>query len=71
MAPGLEATQIFSFGREDISPLRLNPLQPPPGIRCAAHIGSLISRSDNDVVSASSPCARPNRIPAGEECSGT
>ena len=43
MAPGLEATQIFSFGREDISPLRLNPLQPPPGIRCAAHIGSLIS----------------------------
>ena len=46
-------------------------------IRCCcvslkpSHIGSLISRSESDVVSERSPCARPNRIPAGEECSGT
>jgi hypothetical protein len=46
-------------------------------IRCCwaslrpSHIGSLIKRSDSDVVSERSPCARPKRIPAGEECSGT
>ena len=36
-----------------------------------SHIGSRTSRSACAVVTARSPAERPNRIPAGEECSGT
>lgn len=41
-----------------------------PSVR-PIHIGSLSRRSDSDVVSDRSPCARPKRRPAGDECSGT
>ena len=32
-APGLEQLQVICLGRDDLSPLRLNPLAPPPGVR--------------------------------------
>jgi len=35
------------------------------------HIGSRTRRCDSDVVNERSPCARPRRWPAGDECSGT
>lgn len=41
--PGLQDCQIFSLGREDISPLRLNPLAPPPGVRCEVHANAVLS----------------------------
>lgn len=36
-APGMADTAVITLGREDLSPLRLNPLEPPPGVRCAQH----------------------------------
>jgi len=40
---GLEALKVYSLGREDISPLRVNPMQPPPGVRCETHQSALNS----------------------------
>jgi DNA helicase HerA-like ATPase len=39
--PGLEDLQVYTLGREDISPLRLNPMAPPPGVRCETHASSV------------------------------
>lgn len=41
--PGLEDLCIVSLGRDDISPLRLNPLAPPPGVRREVHANSVMS----------------------------
>ncbi len=41
--PGMEALQVFSVGREDISPLRINLLEPAPRVRCATHRSALMS----------------------------
>jgi hypothetical protein len=40
---GLEELQVLTLGRDDIAPLRLNPLAPPAGVRCATHISSLVN----------------------------
>ena len=31
------------LGRDDVAPLRLNPLAPPPGVRRETHAGSLLA----------------------------
>jgi hypothetical protein len=41
-APGMENLRIYSLGRDDISPLRLNPMDPPPGVRCETHRSALM-----------------------------
>lgn len=40
---GFEDLMVIPIGREDISPFRLNPLDPPPGVRCENHISALMS----------------------------
>lgn len=35
--PGMEELQIFTLGNESVAPLRLNPLEPPKGVRCEMH----------------------------------
>jgi DNA helicase HerA-like ATPase len=42
-APGLEDLGIIVLGRDDISPLRLNPLAPPPGVRREVHAGAVLA----------------------------
>lgn len=41
--PGVEDLQVFSVGREDVSPLRINLLEPAPKVRCAMHRSALMS----------------------------
>lgn len=41
-APGMEEMRVYSLGRDDISPLRLNPMEPPPGVRCETHRSALM-----------------------------
>jgi DNA helicase HerA-like ATPase len=41
--PGLESLRVISLGRDDISPLRLNPLAPPPGVRRENHAGAVLA----------------------------
>ena len=41
--PGMEALRVVTLGRDDIAPMRLNPLAPPPGVRTEAHISSVMS----------------------------
>lgn len=42
--PGVgDDLQIFTLGSEGISPIRLNPMEPPPRIRCEAHQSSLLA----------------------------
>lgn len=40
--PGMEALQVICLGREDLAPLRLNPLEPPPGVRCETHANAVL-----------------------------
>jgi DNA helicase HerA-like ATPase len=40
---GLDDLQIVTLGREDLAPLRLNPLAPPPGVRCEVHLGAMMA----------------------------
>lgn len=42
-ARGLEELYVVSLGREDISPLRLNPLAPPPGVRREVHVSAVMA----------------------------
>ena len=41
--PGMEELNVITIGNESIAPLRLNPLQPPPGVRCEIHRGSVLA----------------------------
>jgi DNA helicase HerA-like ATPase len=41
--PGLDELQIVTLGREDLAPLRLNPLAPPPGVRCEVHLSAVMA----------------------------
>jgi DNA helicase HerA-like ATPase len=42
--PGLgEDLKVFVLGRDDLSPLRLNPLAPPPGVPREVHAGALLA----------------------------
>lgn len=42
-APGMEELRVYSLGRDDISPLRLNPMEPPAGVRCETHRSALMN----------------------------
>jgi hypothetical protein len=35
--------RIITLGREDVAPLRLNPLTPPPGVRREAHTNAVMA----------------------------
>lgn len=42
-ASGLEDLRIFTLGQEDVAPLRLNPLAPPPSVSREEHMSSLMA----------------------------
>lgn len=42
-APGMEALRIFTLGQEDVAPLRLNPLAPPPGVPREEHMSAVMA----------------------------
>lgn len=42
-APGMEALRVFSLGQEDVAPLRLNPLAPPPGVPREEHMSAVMA----------------------------
>lgn len=41
--PGMAELNVITLGRDDISPMRLNPLAPPPGVRREVHTGGVMS----------------------------
>lgn len=40
---GMDQLRIVTLGRDDVAPIRLNPLAPPPGVRCESHIGAVMA----------------------------
>lgn len=42
-APGMDALRIFTLGQEDVAPLRLNPLAPPPGVPREEHMSAVMA----------------------------
>jgi DNA helicase HerA-like ATPase len=40
---GLEDLRVVCLGRDDLAPIRLNPLAPPPGVRCEVHASSVVA----------------------------
>lgn len=40
---GFEELRVITIGRDDISPVRINLLAPPPGVRCENHAGRVAS----------------------------
>lgn len=40
---GLDELRVITIGHDSVSPLRLNPLAPPPDIRCEVHKGSVLA----------------------------
>lgn len=43
LMPGMEACWVFTPGKEAISPIRLNPLEPPPGVSRLEHQGAVLA----------------------------
>lgn len=41
--PGFAQLRIVTFGRDDVAPIRLNPLAPSPGVRCETHMNSVMA----------------------------
>lgn len=41
--PGLDELRVITLGNESVSPLRLNPMEPPPGVRCEVHQSTLMA----------------------------
>lgn len=41
--PGMEHLRVITLGRDDIAPMRLNPLAPPAGVRREAHLNSVMA----------------------------
>jgi DNA helicase HerA-like ATPase len=41
--PGLDELMVITLGNESVSPLRLNPLAPPTGVRCEVHQSSVMA----------------------------
>jgi DNA helicase HerA-like ATPase len=41
--PGMRDVRVICLGRDDLSPLRLNPLAPPPGVRREVHAGAVMA----------------------------
>lgn len=42
-APGMDDLTVITAGVDDVSPLRLNPLAPPPGVRCESHLVAVLN----------------------------
>lgn len=40
---GMDDLRVVTLGRDDLAPIRLNPLAPPPGVRCESHIGAVMA----------------------------
>jgi DNA helicase HerA-like ATPase len=40
---GLDDLQVITLGNESVAPLRLNPLAPPPGVRCEVHQSAVMA----------------------------
>jgi hypothetical protein len=41
--PGMSDLRVVTLGRDDIAPIRLNPLAPPAGVRREAHVNSVMA----------------------------
>lgn len=41
--PGFEDLRVVCLGRDDVAPLRLNPLAPPPGVRREVHANAVLA----------------------------
>ncbi|MGY1774079.1 ATP-binding protein, partial [Blastococcus sp. SYSU D00813] len=41
--PDMRGLRVLTLGNESIAPLRLNPLAPPPGVRCEVHMGAVMA----------------------------
>lgn len=41
--PGLEQLRVIVLGRDDIAPIRLNPLAPPPGVRMEVQANAVLA----------------------------
>lgn len=42
-ASGMEDLRVITLGNERLGPFRLNPLAPPPGVRCELHRGAVLA----------------------------
>ena len=42
-AEGFDELRVICLGRDDIAPIRLNPLLPPPGVRCEVQANALLA----------------------------
>jgi DNA helicase HerA-like ATPase len=42
-ASGMEDLRVICLGRDDVAPIRLNPLEPPPGVRCEVQANALLA----------------------------
>lgn len=40
---GMDELRVITLGRDDLSPLRLNPLAPPPGVRREVHASAVMA----------------------------
>ena len=40
---GLDDLRVLSLGRDDLAPLRLNPMAPPPGVRREVHANAVLA----------------------------
>ncbi|TWE10498.1 DNA helicase HerA-like ATPase [Rudaeicoccus suwonensis] len=43
MMDGMEQLVVVTLGNDSVSPLRLNILEPPPGVRCESYQGTVLS----------------------------
>lgn len=41
--PGMEELRVITLGRDDLAPIRLNPLEPPPQVRCETHMNAVMA----------------------------
>ena len=41
--PGMHGLQVITIGDDSIAPLRFNPMEPPPGVRCELHQQSVLA----------------------------
>ncbi len=54
LVPGMEDLRVFTLGRDDVSPFRMNPMEPPPGVQAENHVNSLMA-----ALKAALPLAPP------------
>ncbi len=42
-APGMDELRVIALGRDDVAPMRLNPLAPPPGVRMEVQANAVLA----------------------------